>query len=77
MNQLVSVRSAGIICPACGQKGQRITCLSGSKSEVVVYHPKKRFHTTCRISCTENTQSEGEEIDINVEPYETEVAEAR
>ncbi len=77
MNQAVSARSNGIICPACGQEGQRITCSSGSKSEVIVYHPKKRFHTTCRVSEIGSAQNEGEEHDINEEQHETEVVETR
>ncbi len=77
MNQAVSARNAGIICPSCGQEGQRITCSSGSRSEVVVYHAKKKFHTTCHISGHGSTQDEGAEIDINEEQNETEVVEAR
>ncbi len=77
MNQAVSVRSTGIVCPACGQEGQRITCSSGSKSEVVIYHPKKKFHTTCRVAGTEKARKEGEEAVIDEEQHETDIVEAR
>ncbi len=77
MNQAVSVRSTGIVCPACGQEGQRITCSSGSKSEIVIYHPNKKIHTTCRVAGTEKAQNEGEEAVIDEEQHETDVVEAR
>jgi|GEM_PF-5167655 len=77
MNQAVSVRSTGIVCPACGQEGQRITCSSGSKSEVVIYHPDKKFHTTCRVASDGNTQNEREEIERDEEQHETDTVEAR
>jgi hypothetical protein len=70
MNQAALARSTGIICPACGQEGQRITCSSGCKSEVVVYHSRKKFHTTCRISGNGNAQSESDEVTVNEEQQE-------
>ena len=52
-------------CPVCGQEGQAITCTSGNRSEVIFYHPKKRFHTVCRIAgdekkCEEADREAGE-----------------
>ncbi len=76
MNHLGSGRNTGITCPACGQEGQRITCSSGSRSEVVVYHPKKRFHTTCKISGNGNGEHQSKEVDIEEEQHEAEVIEA-
>ncbi len=39
-----------MICPVCSQEGQRINCISGTKSEVVVYHPQKIVRNICRIA---------------------------
>lgn len=64
MKQSESGRGTGIICPACGQEGQRITCRSGSKLEVIVYHPKKKFHTVCNVAGNGNVENKAEEIDI-------------
>ncbi len=50
MRQPESGRGNSITCPACGQEGQRITCMSGSKSEVIVYHPMKILRTICRFA---------------------------
>jgi hypothetical protein len=78
MNQSESGRGVRITCPACGQEGQRITCTSGSKSEVIVYHPKKRFHTVCHVTGNGNAGNEGEEIDIEVSrDHEADVVETR
>lgn len=54
MRQAESVRNAGKICPVCNQEGQRITCISGNKSEVIFYHPKKIFRTICHFVAAGN-----------------------
>ena len=48
-------------CPVCGQEGQAIICTSGNRSEVIFYHPKKRFHTFCRIAVDEKKCQEPDE----------------
>ncbi len=78
MNQSESGRGARITCPACGQEGQRITCASGGRSEVIVYHPKKKFHTVCRVAGNGNTEKKGGEIDREVSrEHEADIIEAR
>ncbi len=39
-----------MICPVCSLEGQRINCISGTKSEVVVYHPQKIVRNICYIA---------------------------
>ncbi len=50
MNQIEPERNEETICSVCGQEGRRITCNSGSKTEVIFYHPKKLFRTVCHIA---------------------------
>ncbi len=50
MNQSESTLNSGTICPVCNLNGQRISCNSGNKSEVIFYHPKKIFRTVCHIA---------------------------
>ena len=77
MNQTESGRVNKITCPVCSQEGQRITCTSGVKSEVIVYHPKKIFRTVCRVTgdktmeCQTDT-TEGKRREL----YEADIAEA-
>ena len=78
MNHSESGRGGRIICPACGQEGQRITCTSGSKSQVIVYHPKKRFHTVCHVAGNGNAGNESEDIDAEVsKEHEADIVETR
>ena len=46
-NELIT--DCQIICPSCNQAGQRITCTSGSKTEVIFYHPKRVSRTVCNV----------------------------
>ena len=50
MNQTEIGRGNKITCPVCSQEGQRITCKSDTKSEVIVYHPEKKFRTVCHVA---------------------------
>ncbi len=77
MNHTESGRGVGI-CPVCNQEGRRITCTSGSKSEVIFYHPEKILRTICYVAAT-GIDSEGEVIE---EPktrnkYEADTVETR
>ncbi len=62
MNQTQSARNARTICPVCNQEGRRITCTSGSKSEVIFYHPEKILRTICHVADAGN-DSKGEFIE--------------
>ncbi len=57
-----------MICPVCGQEGQRINCISGTKSEVVVYHPKKILQNICNIVSRGDTESTEEVHEQTVLP---------
>ena len=78
MNQTESGRGARITCPVCQQEGQHITCTSGNKSEVIVYHPKKIFRTVCHVADVKTVGREGEAIEGEKrELHETDTAQAR
>ncbi len=77
MNQTESGRGNNITCPACNQEGQRITCTSGTRSEVIVYHPEKIFHTVCHIADAKNTGNEGKAFEGEKrELHEADIAQA-
>ena len=77
MNQTETGRGNKITCPVCSQEGQRITCTSGAKSEVIVYHPEKIFRTVCRVTDEKTAVNEGEAIKGEKrEQYETDIAQA-
>jgi hypothetical protein len=59
MNQSEFEHGNKITCPACNQEGQRITCTSSGKSEVIVYHPKKIFRTFCHVVDDKAMEKEG------------------
>jgi len=63
MNQTESGRNNKIFCPTCNQEGQRITCTSGNKSEVIFYHPEKILRTICHVADEKTTGKEGEAIE--------------
>ena len=60
MNQPESGHGNEIICPACEKEGQRITCTAGTKSEVIVYHPRKVVRTFCHVVDEKTMGKEGE-----------------
>ena len=77
MNQTESGRGNRITCPACNQEGQRITCTSGTKSEVIVYHPEKIFRTVCHVADDKTMEKEAEAIEGDKrEQHETDIAQA-
>jgi hypothetical protein len=77
MNQTDSGRGNKIICLACNQEGQRITCVSGTKSEVIVYHPEKIFRTVCHVAGDKTMESQTETIEGEKrERHETDTAQA-
>lgn len=78
MSQPESGHSDRMICPVCEKEGQRITCTSGSRSEVIVYHPKKRCRTVCHIPGNGNMDNKAEEIDNKGEKeHEADIVETR
>ena len=77
MIQPESEHANRIICPACEKEGQRITCTSGGKSEVIVYHPKKAFRTFCHVVDEKTMGKEGEATEGDKrEQYETDTVQA-
>ena len=78
MNQTESGRGTKITCPACNQEGQRITCTSGTKSEVIVYHPEKIFRTVCHAAGDKTMESQTETIEGEKRAlHEADIAQAR
>ncbi len=50
-----------MICPFCGQEGQAITCIAGSRENKIVYHSKKILQNICNIAPHGDAESaEGE-----------------
>ena len=77
MNQTESGRGNKITCPACNQEGQRITCTSGTKSEVIVYHPEKIFRTVCHAVSDKTMESQTETIEGDKrEQHEADIVQA-
>ena len=59
MNQTEPAQNAVTTCPVCSQEGRRITCSTGSKSEVIFYHPERISRTFCRVAA-DRTEGRGE-----------------
>jgi len=78
MNQSESRCGVRIVCPACSQEGQRITCTSGNKSEIIFYHPNKIVHTICHVAGEGAVENNVEEIVTEARKHhETDTVETR
>ncbi len=50
-----------MLCPACNEEGQAITCIAGSSESKIVFHPKKRVRNVCTIATNRRRIDESHE----------------